>query len=175
MYGAGAELLPEARFPIDKEAPYNLGGFSTIALGIKNGSMVSMRSWIAEETFGVALGLHGRIPLNNPSSIFVSARIGFASNFLGMATGYGLQGTWHRKFNHHLALYSGMGVACAFEQNTYVGAAILSNTGISWEPANYLFLNVECTPLYQINTYDGINQFFIAPALTIGLKSRKRS
>ncbi|MCB9352968.1 MAG: hypothetical protein R2791_04845 [Saprospiraceae bacterium] len=190
----GVELLPEARPETLGGNPTTLGMHGQIGYGFGNRFNMSVKGWVDMEgrenltRTGYSLAGQFLLPVDSSSRWIVLPRIGMALNG-SEVSGYGI-GTsllYQQSINRNISWYGGLGLAWGFryldrkdlntenEEKLPMGLGLIGNAGLSWEFIDRLRLNVELSPIYQLNTFDENSQFLLSPAMGIGYTIRRRT
>jgi len=116
--------------------------------------------------------------LSESSRLMLIPRVGLAldGNYIG-GYGLGLSSAIHHRFTDNFAFYSGLGFVWGFSeigtiQDGENGIGIIGNVGTSYEIFDNFRVNLELTPIYQINLYDDNQKFVMSGQFAIGYMIR---
>ncbi len=172
----GYELLSETRpDELSKEYPEAARGLSLgLSYGIKDNIALKLRGWndLLDEYQTIRHGYSFGFLIDNSNEkqgwVFYP-RIGMAFDENSVeGGGVGFNTMYKYNYNNLLGGYVGGGVLIGWrdiikEENPQYGFGIMGNIGFNYKFYKSLTLNLELTPLYQINQYDETTNFIVSP------------
>lgn len=191
-FSGGIELMPEARAE-------ELGGRSTtiglngqMSYALKNQFIISTKSWLdvegRENYFRSGHSLSAQIikPKTNQSRFIILPRIGVALNDDDIK-GYGIIASifYHEEMSERFSFYFGGGVLWGFqnlgrstnsngEDKIPMGLELIGHTGIAVDLSKGFRLNVEITPIIQLNSFDENYQVILSPQVGFGFTLKRK-
>jgi hypothetical protein len=200
-FSGGVELLPETRpgeevsdnfeipnepDPDDERYGNNTFGYNfQLGYGFSDNFNLYIRGWgdleYTGEYFRSGYALSSTLTLTDISGstrLMIIPRIGLAidGNYIG-GYGLGMSSAIHHRFTDNFAFYSGLGFVWGFSEMGTIqdgenGIGIIGNVGTAYEIFDSFRINLELSPIYQINLYDDKQQFVISGQFTIGYMIR---
>lgn len=182
----GFELLPETRQKAIQGNPTTMGLNGQVSYGFSDKFNMSLKGWLDIENrlnstrSGFALNGQFINQISSDSRTILLPRIGIA---LGGNTisgyGFGASFIYQKNFIQNFSWYGGIGFLWGFknlekevnslnERNLPMGIGIIGNLGLSWQFYNKLRLNLELSPVYQVNIFDKNSQLLLSPSISIG-------
>lgn len=177
---AAFELLPET-IPKEIEDNYSKGMNLGFAYGINDKISLKLRAWSDLKTYtdtfseafrhGYSAGLMFDFTDDKGGWIFYP-RVGilFDDNSVD-GGGISFNSLYKMQVNKTLSLYGGVGLVLGWrdissevEKKEY-GYGLLFNIGSSFDIYKGLGINFELNPVYQLNMYDEVNHFLVAPSI----------
>jgi hypothetical protein len=173
---ASYELLPETR-PDKVDDKYSNGMNLGLSYGFTDNASLKLRGWNDMVKYpndfrhGYSAGLMLDYTENgNGWLIYPRAGILFDDNSVD-GGGISFNSLYKMQVNKTLSLYGGMGLVLGWrdisnkvEKKQY-GYGLLLNLGSSYDIYKGLGINFELNPVYQLNMYDDVNHFIVAPAI----------
>ena len=187
-FHGGFEAMPETRpEKLSGGDQTTLGIHGQVGYGYNDKFNMSIKGWMDlgdrenEIRYGISLNSQFVKAINDKKKIIVLPRVG--ASFGGIGIGYGLSNSFifHHAINQKVGYYAGVGGAWGYEslhnqtndngeRKVPMGFGILGNFGLSWEIQSGIRLNFEVSPIYQINTFDDVDQFIFSPQIGVGYK-----
>lgn len=183
----GIELLPETR-PEETNGQSTLGYQARIRYAFTDKMVLGIKTWgDMEGAFnrfrsGYSLSAQTFWALSERDRIVFIPRIGIAMSDNEVA-GYGLNASvlYQYQFHSRLSVYTGAGFIWGFYdlERTFnsemvsrypMGYGINANLGIALRLSPKLRVNAELNPIYQLNAFDKVNHFILAPSLNLGYR-----
>lgn len=182
----GIELLPETRPDEVNGVSTTLGYNFRVAYGFRENFNMNVKAWgdiqgpFNSGRGGYALSAQFIKDLADNKRLLFIPRAGFATGGFNVG-GYGIGFTTLRQhdLNSRFSWYTGGGLMWGFneleaELNAFgrseipMGYALKANLGLVYEIADHLRINAELNPIFQLNPFDEVNHFIIAPSLNLG-------
>ncbi len=190
-FQAGFEAMPEARPEKLKGSQTTIGLNGQIGYGINDKFNMSAKVWLelkqreGSVRSGLSLNWQFISVLDENKRIIILPRIGISeSGFFDFGYGIGSSAIYHHSLNGKIGYYAGIGGVWGFlhlhkdlndngEKKIPMGFGVLGNIGLSWEMIYGIRLNFEINPIYQINTFDEIEQVIFSPQIGVGYKIKR--
>lgn len=183
----GIELLPETR-PQETGSNSSIGYQARLRYAFTDKLVLGIKTWgDITGTFnrfrsGYSLSAQTFRALSERDRILFIPKIGFAMSDNEVA-GFGASASFLYQYQFHtnFSLYTGAGFLWGFyeleqalnnemESRYPMGYGINANLGIAYRFNQKLRLNAELNPLYQINSFDQVENLILAPSFSLAYR-----
>lgn len=182
----GIELLPETRPEKVNGVSTSLGYNLRVAYGFRENFNMNVKAWgdirgpFSSSRGGYALSAQFIKELADNKRLLFIPRAGIATGGFNVdGFGIGFSTLRQHDLNERFSWYTGGGLIWGFNelestenylgQNEFpMGYALKANLGLAYQLGNHLRLNAELNPIFQLNPFDAVNHFIIAPSLNLG-------
>lgn len=180
----GVGMLPETR-PLERIDDATFGGTVAVGYGFTDAFNLTLSGWnvLAKHDAsrgGIALSSRIHLTTHTGYELFLYPRAAllFSGNSVD---GYGVELPINvlKAWSPEVYSYAGVGIAYgikSFEKRTNSqhesvlphGYGIIGHIGIGWNITNRLRLMGEVNPIYQINSFDHVNNTVVVPSIAVG-------
>lgn len=182
----GVEMLPETRPGETDEVTTTLGYNIRVAYGFRENFNMNVKAWgdiqgpFNSSRSGYALSAQFIKSLADNERLLFIPQAGIATGGFNIGGfGIGFSTLRQHDLNANFSWYTGGGFIWGFNElesslNAFgreeipMGYAFRANLGLAYKIADRLRINAELNPIFQINPYDEVNHFIVAPSLNLG-------